>query len=166
MRIRASRFLPTTTTSAYSLAVFARTGLGWVRRNIAMKWGFVQLLNPAGCGQLATEVARPELAETQKKISPRFEVMTGLRNQAAQCSWIFRLRCRRSKRKAWVVGRSFYFESLLEMPPPKKRKICAAQAFPFPCSPAPAPRGRRCDVHPKPHAKNVDPLCRMVGGTR
>jgi len=82
--------------------------LGWVRRNIVDEV-IVQLYRP-DVASFATEVARPELAETQKKIPTAIGVMTGLRTKPAPMQLI-QAQVQTVQQKGMGVA-FFYFESL------------------------------------------------------
>ncbi len=82
--------------------------LGWVRRGIVDEL-IVQLYRP-DVASFAAEVARPELAETRKKIPTAIGVMTGLRTKPAPMQLI-QAQVQTAQQKGMGVA-FFYFESL------------------------------------------------------
>jgi len=132
--------------------------LGWVRRNIVDEV-IVQLYRP-DVASFATEVARPELAETQKKIPTAIGVMTGLRTKPAPMQLI-QAQVQTVQQKGMGVA-FFYFESLWNATAEAEdlRRAGFLSLFPQPRTACAAVTST-----PNPTQKNVIP-CQDGGGTR
>jgi len=144
----------------YKLQLQGLARLGGGATISSMKWIRGKLYRP-DVASFATEVARPNSRKPERRIPTEIGSDDGATHQAAPMQLIQAQVARRSAERNGVAF--FYFESLWNATPPKRRFCASASFLPFP------PRNcavRRLLTSTPNHAKNVEILVRLVGARR